>query len=65
MSWKDDLGELRLLGPDIRPFQRAVTRVWDHIEDLESALHLLRAELDLPDHLAEVVGDALAHKERR
>ena len=35
MSWKDDLGELRLLGPDIPAFADAVKRVWDHIQNLE------------------------------
>jgi len=87
VSWQDDLGDLRLLGPDSPEFARIVKRLYDFISKLskehqtltvrfgehianaheiterliraEDALRTVRAELDLPEHIAEIVGEAL------
>lgn len=44
MSWQDDLGKLRLWGPDIPEFNDVVRRVWDHIEKLEREVKEWKAE---------------------
>ncbi len=46
MSWKDDLGHLRLLGPDIPDFNATVRRVWTHIEKLEAEVREWKVEAD-------------------
>lgn len=38
MSWRDDLGHIRLLGPDEPEFDKTVKRVWSVIEKLEYEL---------------------------
>lgn len=38
MSWKDNLGKIRLLGPDEPEFDRLVKQIWVHIEQLEHGL---------------------------
>lgn len=45
MSWKDDLGEIRFLGPDEPEFDRTVRRVWKHIEELERQLKECKVKL--------------------
>ena len=40
MSWQDDLGLIRELGPDEPLFNAAVKRVWDHIEEAGMARKL-------------------------
>lgn len=44
MSWKDDLGKIRLEGPDNPDFNQAVRRVWDVIEKLEIQVSQWKAE---------------------
>lgn len=39
MSWQDDLGKIRLLGPDEPEFNETVRRVWEKIDTLEGTIH--------------------------
>ncbi len=60
-TWKRDLGYIREVGPDEERFNAAVQRVWNRIEELETALREVTGASDHHyfDRLQEIAREAL------